>query len=86
MEYTFIAITCRWLRVIVTLRVLSIGQIELFKILVLDRNTWNPTTVYKLLVLDRDTWYNLIERKKIEKQHKNVNINVQRTGFPNLYA
>ena len=27
------------------------------KLFVLDRNTWNHTTVYKLFVLDRNTWY-----------------------------
>ena len=37
-----------WPRVIVNVRVLSIGQINLWKILVFDRNAWNHTTVCKL--------------------------------------
>ena len=28
----------------------------MYKLLVIDRNTWNHTTVYKLLVIDRNTW------------------------------
>ena len=28
----------------------------MYKLLVLDRNTWNHIIVYKLLVLDRNTW------------------------------
>ena len=37
-----------------------------YKLFVLDRNTWNHTTVYKLLVLDRNTW-NYMNVKELHK-------------------
>ena len=45
-----------------------------------------PYTVCKLFVLDRNTYYHISILKKTLKQqlHKNVNINVQCTRFPNF--
>ena len=28
----------------------------MYKLFVLDRNTWNYATIYKLFVFDRNTW------------------------------
>ena len=54
---------------------LSIGTVLLV--------TWSPTTVCKLFVSDINTW--LKKTKEITSQKKkNVNINVQKTSFPNL--
>ena len=49
------------------------NHIIMYKMLVLDKNTLNYTTVCKLLVLNWNTWYYV---KKQMKQHKNVNINI----------
>ena len=36
--------------------------------LLLDRNTWNYTTVYKLFVLSENTWYHISVCKKTTAQ------------------
>ena len=38
--------------------------IQLYKLLVLDRNTWNLTTKGKLFVLDKNTSYHNNAKKK----------------------
>ena len=41
----------------------------MYKLFVLDKNTWNNTTVCKLFVLDRNTWYH-DEQKTHQKFNK----------------
>ena len=38
------------------IKIPSWNLIILYKILILDRNTWNDTTSCELFVLDRNTW------------------------------
>ena len=40
----------------------------MYELLVLDRNTWNHTTVCKLFVLDRDNLYCITVGKKCLKK------------------
>ena len=60
---------------VVTIRTLSMGQIVL-KLLVLERNTWNQTTVCNLFLLTRNTLYQItVQKNSGEKTtiQKNVN-------------
>ena len=52
------------LEMVVTVRVASIDEINVWKLFVLDMNTWNLITVMKLFVLDMNTW-NLITVMKL---------------------
>ena len=52
------------------------------KLLVLEKNTWNHTTVCKLLILDRNTWNHIIVCKQmiIDKFQK-MRWNTENTGI-----
>ena len=52
-----------WPRVIVPVRVSSMGWIDVWKLLVLDRNTWNPISVWKQL-LNANCYLKLYNCKK----------------------
>ena len=75
-----------WPRVVVFVRVQSMGQIHQFENY-LYWNTWYYTTVCKLFVLDKNTWYITVYKKvSLKELHKITNINVQCMQFPDPRA
>ena len=45
------------------------NRMIMYKLLGLDRNNWNHTTVSNLFVFDKNAWHNSMQKKQIKEKH-----------------